>query len=141
MPLLRDYTTEHERAVNLGGDAIRALDADDRDAARRLPARLAIELRSHWRGEEDGLFAQLLDTDRDLFAGCIDPLIAEHRDLDAVLTGMPRSARGSAPSRRVSPRPRRLGVRRVPTRRPEVGVWADQMTPTTEHRQFPPSAE
>lgn len=88
MPLLRDYTAEHERAVNLGGDAVRALDADDRDTARRLADRLVIELRSHWRGEEDGLFAQLLNTDRDLFAGYIDPLIAEHRELDAFLTSM-----------------------------------------------------
>ena len=121
MPLLRDYTAEHERAVNLGGDAIRALDADDRDAAHRLPARLAIELRSHWRGEEDGLFAQLLDTDRDLFAGCIDPLIAEHRDLDAFLTSMdlsipptgtdsgarPSASTGTSRRRRIRCSPRR----------------------------------
>ena len=26
MPLIRDYIAEHERATNLGGDAVRAID-------------------------------------------------------------------------------------------------------------------
>ena len=29
MPLLRDYVAEHERAVNLGGAAVQALDRGD----------------------------------------------------------------------------------------------------------------
>ncbi|MBD0860142.1 hemerythrin domain-containing protein [Gordonia sp. zg691] len=88
MPLLRDYTAEHERVVNFGGDAVRALDAGDLDRARDLAGRLADELRSHWRGEEDGLFAQLLDTEHDLFVEYIDPLVAEHRELGAFLASM-----------------------------------------------------
>ncbi|MFW0785267.1 hemerythrin domain-containing protein [Gordonia sp. CPCC 206044] len=87
MPLLRDYTAEHERAVNLGGDALRALEAGDLEHARTLADRLATELRSHWKGEEDGLFAELL-VSGDLFAEYIDPLVAEHRELDAFLTTM-----------------------------------------------------
>lgn len=87
MPLLRDYTAEHERAVNLGGDAVRALDVGDIEQARELARRLADELRTHWQGEEDGLFAGLLGSD-DLFAEYIDPLVVEHRDLDAFLGSM-----------------------------------------------------
>jgi hypothetical protein len=34
MPLSRDYIAEHERAMNLGGDAVRALDRGDYDRAR-----------------------------------------------------------------------------------------------------------
>ncbi|ATD71355.1 hemerythrin [Gordonia sp. 1D] len=88
MPLLRDYTAEHERAVNLGGDAVRALDAGDVDRARDLAGRLTVELRSHWRGEEDGLFSQLLDSEHDLFAEYIDPLVTEHRELGTFLDSM-----------------------------------------------------
>ncbi|GAC57635.1 hypothetical protein GOHSU_22_00950 [Gordonia hirsuta DSM 44140 = NBRC 16056] len=85
MPLLRDYTAEHERVINLGADAIRALDAGDTTAAQRFTGRLATQLRSHWRGEEDGIFAALLNND-DIFAAHIEPLIAEHRSLDQFLT-------------------------------------------------------
>ena len=92
MPLLRDYTAEHERVVNLGGDAVRALDAGDVDRARDLAGRLTVELRSHWHGEEDGLFAQLLDCDHDLFAEYIDPLVDEHLVLGAFLDAMDLSA-------------------------------------------------
>ena len=59
MPLLRDYVAEHERAVNLGGAAVRALDRGDIGRAGELLAAMGEELRSHWRGEEDGLFAVL----------------------------------------------------------------------------------
>ncbi len=37
------------------------------------------ELRSHWQGEENGLFA-VMRTD-ELYAEHIDPLVAEHREL------------------------------------------------------------
>lgn len=84
MPLLRDYTAEHEQAINLGGDAVRALDSGDLQRARELCDAMASELRSHWQGEEDGLFAQLRTAD-ELFADYIDPLVAEHRELDAFL--------------------------------------------------------
>ncbi len=38
MPLLRDYIAEHERVINLGGAAVRALDRGDQDQARALLA-------------------------------------------------------------------------------------------------------
>ncbi|NLU84168.1 hemerythrin domain-containing protein [Rhodococcus sp. HNM0569] len=91
MPLLRDYTAEHERAVNLGGDAVRAMDAGDLARAAGLARALADELRTHWQGEENGLFAELLASD-DMFADYIAPLVAEHRDLDAFLRTMDFSA-------------------------------------------------
>lgn len=83
IPLLRDYIAEHERAVNYGGAAVRALDCDEYGRAREMLDAMASELRSHWQGEENGLFA-VMGTD-DLFAEHIAPLVREHRDLDALL--------------------------------------------------------
>ena len=34
MPLLRDYIAEHERAINFGGEAVRAIDRGDLAQAR-----------------------------------------------------------------------------------------------------------
>lgn len=34
MPLLRDFIAEHERSVNYGGEAVRALDRGEQDRAR-----------------------------------------------------------------------------------------------------------
>jgi len=83
MPLLRDYIAEHERATNLGGDAVRAMDQGDLVRARTLLDGMAAELRSHWQGEENGLFAVL---GRDpLVAEHIGPLVAEHRELEGLL--------------------------------------------------------
>jgi hypothetical protein len=62
MPLLRDDIAEHERVVNLGGATVRALDRGDQDQARALLS-MADELGSHWRGEEDGLFAVMASDD------------------------------------------------------------------------------
>ncbi|PEG61559.1 hemerythrin domain-containing protein [Mycolicibacterium boenickei] len=83
MPLLRDYIAEHERAVDHGREAVRALDRGELDAARQLVAAMFEELRSHWQGEENGLFAVMHDDD--LYAEHIDPLVAEHRELAAFL--------------------------------------------------------
>ena len=83
MPLLRDYIAEHERAMNHGGGAVRALDRGEHDRARELLAAMGDELRSHWRGEENGLFA-VMSSD-DLFAEHIAPLVCEHRELEALL--------------------------------------------------------
>lgn len=49
MPLIRDYIAEHERVINLGGAAVRALDRGDQDHARALLASMADELDSHWQ--------------------------------------------------------------------------------------------
>lgn len=83
MPLLRDYIAEHERSVDHGREAVRALDRGDVDQARVRLTAMSDELRSHWQGEENGLFA-VMHTD-ELFAQHIDPLVAEHRELAALL--------------------------------------------------------
>ena len=83
MPLLRDYIAEHERVINLGGAAVRALDRGDQDQARALLASMADELDTHWRGEEDGLFAVMASDE--LSAEHIEPLVREHRELAALL--------------------------------------------------------
>ena len=83
MPLLRDFVAEHERATNYGGEVVRALDGGEHARARELLDAMAEELRSHWLGEENGLFA-VMGTD-DLFAAHIAPLVREHRELEALL--------------------------------------------------------
>ena len=83
MPLLRDYIAEHERVVNLGGEAVRALDRGDHGRAGDLLTAMAEELESHWRGEEDGLFAVMRKDD--LYSEHIAPLVREHRELAALL--------------------------------------------------------
>jgi Hemerythrin HHE cation binding domain len=83
MPLLRDYVAEHERATNYGGEAVRALDRGDYGRAGGLLGAMAQELRSHWLGEENGLFA-VMGTN-DLYAEHIAPLVREHRELEALL--------------------------------------------------------
>ncbi|MBU9765397.1 hemerythrin domain-containing protein [Mycobacterium sp. TNTM28] len=83
MPLIRDYIAEHERSVDHGREAVRALDRGELDVARRRLAAMFEELRSHWQGEENGLFA-VMHRD-ELYAEHIDPLVTEHRELAAFL--------------------------------------------------------
>lgn len=83
MPLLRDYIAEHERAVDHGREAVRAMDRGELEAARQRLSAMFEELRSHWQGEENGLFA-VMHSD-ELYAAHIDPLVAEHRELAAFL--------------------------------------------------------
>jgi len=83
IPLLRDYIAEHERVINHGGAAVRALDQGDPAQAHAEVALMYDELRAHWEGEETGLFAVMMADD--LFAEHIWPLIAEHRELAALL--------------------------------------------------------
>jgi hypothetical protein len=45
MPLLRDYIAEHERAINFGGEAVRAIDRGDLARARHLLGELVREHR------------------------------------------------------------------------------------------------
>lgn len=82
--MLRDYIAEHERVLNCGREAVRALDRGEYVPARELLAAMAEELRSHWHGEEQGLFAVMAAAD-DLYADHIAPLVREHRQLDALL--------------------------------------------------------
>jgi len=83
MPLLRDYIAEHERATNLGGDAVRAMDRGEHEHARELLAAMGVELRSHWQGEENGIFAVMGRVE--LYAEHISPLVREHRELEHLL--------------------------------------------------------
>ena len=83
MPLLRDYIAEHERATNLGGDAVRAMDRGDHAHARELLAAMGAELRSHWQGEEKGIFTVM--GREELYAEHIGPLVREHRELEELL--------------------------------------------------------
>ena len=83
MPLLRDYIAEHERALNFGGEAVRAIDRGDLARARDLLGDMAIELAAHWQGEENGLFAVMAR--EELYAEHIAPLVREHRELAQLL--------------------------------------------------------
>jgi iron-sulfur cluster repair protein YtfE (RIC family) len=79
MPLIRDYIAEHERATDLGGEVVRALDRGEIGVAGELLRAMGTELDSHWDGEERGLFAVM---GRDgLYAQHIRPLVREHREL------------------------------------------------------------
>jgi iron-sulfur cluster repair protein YtfE (RIC family) len=86
MPLIRDYVAEHERATTLAGDAVRALDRGDLATARKLLVELHTELSSHWQGEENGLFT-VMSTEPE-YAAYIEPLVADHRELSALLTSV-----------------------------------------------------
>ncbi|OBB34184.1 hemerythrin [Mycolicibacterium peregrinum] len=90
MPLLRDYIAEHERAVDHGREAVRAMDRGELDVASLRLGEMFEELRSHWQGEENGLFA-VMRTD-ELYAEHIDPLVVEHRELAAFLEVVDLSA-------------------------------------------------
>ena len=76
-------STEHVAIINATGALRRvALDGDGAGAATAVEV-LAALLDPHTRGEEQGLFAELrLDED---FAGHVDALCAEHREIDARL--------------------------------------------------------
>lgn len=84
IPLIRDYIAEHERVTDLGGDAVRALDADDLPTVRRCLATMAAELATHWQGEENGLFRVMAREPE--YADYIAPLIEEHRQLAELLS-------------------------------------------------------
>ncbi len=83
MPLLRDYIAEHERAINFGGEAVRAIDRGELDRARSLLGEMATELTAHWQGEETGLFRVMAR--EELYAEHIAPLVREHRELAELL--------------------------------------------------------
>jgi hypothetical protein len=85
--LIRDYIDEHERAIHLGSEAVRALDRGEPAAAAVLIADMVVLLRSHWEGEENGVFRVMAEAD-ELYADYIGPLVAEHRELDAFLTSI-----------------------------------------------------
>lgn len=83
IPLIKEFIAEHESVTDMAGGALRALDSGDRELAAELVARMGPELRAHWQGEEQGLFA-VMSGDAE-YAGYIDALVAEHRELAAFL--------------------------------------------------------
>ena len=84
MSLIRDYIAEHERATDLGGDAVRAIDDGDLATARHCLLEMTAELTTHWRGEEDGIFRVM--SREPAYADYIAPLVAEHRQLAELLS-------------------------------------------------------
>ncbi|MEU9100155.1 hemerythrin domain-containing protein [Streptomyces sp. NPDC048361] len=86
IPLIKEFIAEHERVTDAAGDARRAL-AEGRTArARELVAFMAQELESHWRGEENGLFAVMREDPE--YVEYIDALVGEHRDHSARLPAL-----------------------------------------------------
>ena len=86
IPLIRDYIAEHEHVLDLGELALEEMGRGALDDAQATVDRMRAELRSHWQGEEDGVFALMRDDE--LYRQHIDPLIAEHRELDELLRTM-----------------------------------------------------
>ena len=86
IPLIRDYIAEHEEVTELGAAALHALGQGDTSGATALVAKMREKLRSHWVGEENGVFAVMAEADQ-MYADYIAPLQQEHRDLDAFLAG------------------------------------------------------
>ncbi len=83
IPLIKEFIAEHERVTDAAGDALRAVEAGDPARARQLVDRMAAELATHWRGEEDGLF-RVMSEDPE-YADYIAALESEHRELAALL--------------------------------------------------------
>ena len=86
IPLIRDYIAEHERVLDLGERALEEIGRGALDDAQATVAEMREELRSHWQGEEEGVFALMRGDE--LYRQHIDPLIAEHRELDELLRTM-----------------------------------------------------
>lgn len=83
IPLIRDYIAEHDRSLDHGDRALRAISTGAFDEAAERVRLMHAELLAHWRGEEDGVFAVLAQ--EELYREHIAPLMAEHRELDALL--------------------------------------------------------
>lgn len=81
--LIKDFIAEHERATDLAGEAVRALNRGSVADAHGLVRDMATVLRAHWQGEERGLFAVMRQDDE--YAEYIAALSREHRDLDHLL--------------------------------------------------------
>jgi len=83
VPLIRDYIAEHESVLALGLEALRQIGLGQLDQAQQTVALMRAELQAHWQGEENGVFAVMREDP--MYAEHIDTLIAEHRELDALL--------------------------------------------------------
>ena len=83
IPLIRDYIAEHELVLDLGTRALEEAGRGALDEAQATVAEMRAELLTHWQGEEEGVFALMRGDE--LYRQHIDPLIAEHRELDVLL--------------------------------------------------------
>ena len=83
IPLIRDYIAEHELVTWLGVRALEETGRGEMTKAQATVTQMRSELLTHWQGEEEGVFALMRGDE--LYREHIDPLIAEHRELDAVL--------------------------------------------------------
>jgi iron-sulfur cluster repair protein YtfE (RIC family) len=86
LPLIKEFIAEHESVTDLAGAAVRALQQDDQATAGSLVRRMGTELRAHWQGEEQGLFAVMREDEE--YRAYIDALVCEHRELAAFLTAL-----------------------------------------------------
>ncbi|MFJ9638849.1 hemerythrin domain-containing protein [Streptomyces sp. NPDC101178] len=92
IPLIREFIAEHESVTDLAGAAVRALASGDRERARALVERVAVELRAHWAGEERGLFAVMRENEE--YTAYVDALAAEHRELAVFLDALDLDSAG-----------------------------------------------
>jgi Hemerythrin HHE cation binding domain len=86
IPLIKEFIAEHEAVTDLAGVALRYLVLDEVDAAQALVAPMAAQLRSHWQGEEEGLFAVMKEDGE--YTDYIAALEREHLELDDFLAGL-----------------------------------------------------
>ena len=92
IPLIRDFIAEHERVTDLGAKLIQAVRHGDLAAAGQLLTNVAVELDTHWRGEEEGLFSALREDG--MYGEYIGELIEEHRELRDLLATADLAATG-----------------------------------------------
>lgn len=78
---IAELTAEHDAVVELGGQARRALDRGDLDAAADCARAVATVLQPHTAVEEEALFPAMADE----FPDHVVRLVADHRRIDAVL--------------------------------------------------------
>lgn len=84
VPLIRDFIAEHEEVTELGAQALHTIGQGRTQEAAGMVAAMRELLRSHWQGEEDGVFAMMAEADP-MYADYVAPLVQEHRELDAFL--------------------------------------------------------
>ena len=84
MPLIRDYIAEHDRVLDAGDRAMRALDEGDVATAARLVVDARQVLLRHWTGEENGIFTVMAAREEE-YAEYVEQLVLEHRELAALL--------------------------------------------------------
>lgn len=83
IPLIKEFVTEHEVALELAGDAAEALREGAVLRARGRLDLLARQLEAHWRGEEQGLFAAMREDPQ--YVEYLDELTGDHARLRALL--------------------------------------------------------